>query len=233
MSTSIDAPTAVKQNNGVGLAALITGAVALLFAIIPILSFIAWVPSIAAIVLGIVGLVLKNRKRAFAWTGLGLGVVAWLVAIFVSLASLAGAASAISEGIESGSPLVSESAVSEPVEKAPIEEAAPVESVEPAPAAPQYTTGQQNAIAKAQSYLQLTAFSRTGLIDQLVFEGFSNEDAAFAVDTIAPDWTAQAVAKGKSYMELTAFSRQGLIDQLVFDGFTTAEAEAGAAGNGY
>lgn len=111
MTTSYPAPgspvppggTVEKQPNGVGLAALIVGIVAAVFAIVPLLSFIAWLPAIAAIVLGIVGLVLKNRKRLTAWLGLGLGIVAWAVAIVVSIASVAGVAGAISEGIESAS----------------------------------------------------------------------------------------------------------------------------------
>ncbi|WP_295780170.1 MmpS family transport accessory protein, partial [uncultured Microbacterium sp.] len=90
----------VKQKNGVGLAALIVGAVAIVFAIIPFISFIAWLPALAAIVLGIVGLVLKNRARGFAWVGLALGVVAWILSIIVSAASLFGVAGAVSESLE-------------------------------------------------------------------------------------------------------------------------------------
>ncbi|MDU0346628.1 MmpS family transport accessory protein [Microbacterium sp. KSW2-29] len=106
MSTSVPAsapaPAAPspKQKNGVGLASLIVGAVAVVFAIIPIISFIAWLPALAAIVLGIVGLVLKNRVRGFAWAGLALGVVAWIIAIVVSAVSLFGVAGAVSESIE-------------------------------------------------------------------------------------------------------------------------------------
>lgn len=94
----------VKQKNPVGLAALIVGIAALVVAIIPVLSFIAWLPAIAAIVLGIIGLVLKNRVRLTSWLGLALGVVAWAVAIIVSVASLAGVAGAISDSVASASP---------------------------------------------------------------------------------------------------------------------------------
>lgn len=107
MSTSVPAPDAAptapisKQKNGVGLAALIVGAVAIIFAIIPFVSFIAWLPALAAIVLGIVGLVLKNRVRGFAWAGIALGVVAWIIAIVVSFASIFGVAGAVNESLES------------------------------------------------------------------------------------------------------------------------------------
>jgi hypothetical protein len=91
-----------------------------------------------------------------------------------------------------------------------------------------FTTSQSNAIESAESYLRFTAFSRTGLIDQLEFEGFSNADASFAVDTINPDWFEQAAKSAESYLDFSSFSRQGLIDQLEFEGFTTEEATFGA-----
>jgi hypothetical protein len=38
---------------------------------------------------------------------------------------------------------------------------------------PQFTRSEENAIRKAEDYLDLMAFSRSGLIDQLIFEGFT------------------------------------------------------------
>ncbi len=38
-------------------------------------------------------------------------------------------------------------------------------------------------MSKAESYIEYTAFSRTGLIKQLKYEGFSTKDSTFAVDT--------------------------------------------------
>ncbi|MFC0680258.1 Ltp family lipoprotein [Lysobacter korlensis] len=98
---------------------------------------------------------------------------------------------------------------------------------------PELTLGQQNAVGKAEQYLSFTDFSRTGLIEQLEFEGFSTEEATFAVDYLDPDWNAQAAGKAESYLEFTSFSRQGLIDQLVFDGFTPEQADFGADAVGY
>lgn len=89
------------------------------------------------------------------------------------------------------------------------------------------TPGQNNAVRKAERYLQLLAFSRTGLIKQLEFEKFSNADATFAVDHIKVDWNEQAAKKAKRYLELQAFSRGGLMDQLIFEGFTPEQAEHG------
>ena len=44
------------------------------------------------------------------------------------------------------------------------------------------TVAQSNAKKSATSYLKYSAFSRTGLIGQLEFEGFSTADATYGVD---------------------------------------------------
>jgi hypothetical protein len=85
-----------------------------------------------------------------------------------------------------------------------------------------------NAIDSASSYLDYTAFSRTGLIDQLEFESYATEDATFAVDSLKVDWKEQAVESAKNYLDYSSFSLQGLIDQLVFEGFTYEQASYGA-----
>lgn len=89
------------------------------------------------------------------------------------------------------------------------------------------TMGQKNALDQANSYLSLMHFSRTGLIDQLEFEGYTTEEAAFAVDNCGADWKEQAAGKALDYLDTTAFSYSGLIDQLEFEGFTTEEATYG------
>lgn len=43
------------------------------------------------------------------------------------------------------------------------------------------TQGQKNAVKKAKSYLNVSAFSRNGLVEQLKFEGFTEEEAAYGV----------------------------------------------------
>jgi hypothetical protein len=112
----------------------------------------------------------------------------------------------------------------------PFEPGLPLSPVIQLPLSPM---SQQNAVRKAKSYLDYTAFSRQGLIDQLEYDDFSTEDATFAVDSITVDWNAQAVKKAKSYLDYTAFSHSGLIDQLEYDGFTPTQAAYGAAGAGY
>ena len=94
------------------------------------------------------------------------------------------------------------------------------------------TVAQSNAKKSATSYLRYSSFSRTGLIGQLEFEGFSTADATYGVDAQKADWNAQAAKSAKSYLKYSSFSRIGLIDQLVFEGFTQAQAEYGVSTTG-
>lgn len=95
------------------------------------------------------------------------------------------------------------------------------------------TLGQKNAVAKAHSYLEFTAFSYSGLVEQLQYEGFTAEESTFAVDNCGADWNEQAAKKAQSYMEYQSFSRDGLIDQLLYEGFTQEQAEYGVTAIGY
>ena len=90
------------------------------------------------------------------------------------------------------------------------------------------TISQSNALAKAASYLDYTSFSYKSLINQLEFEGFSSEDATFAVDHCGADWMVQAEKKARQYMDYSSFSRASLIGQLEFEGFTAEQAAHGA-----
>jgi len=95
------------------------------------------------------------------------------------------------------------------------------------------TIGQRNASSKAESYLRSMAFSKSGLIEQLKYDGFSEEDSRYAVNNCSADWNEQAIRKAKSYLKSMAFSRDGLIEQLEYDGFTNSQARIGANGAGY
>lgn len=97
---------------------------------------------------------------------------------------------------------------------------------------PQLSVSQQNAVRKAEQYLNTMAFSRQGLIDQLVYEGYPIEDATFGVDYPQTDWNAQAAAKAQNYLDTMPFSRQSLIEQLVYEGFSQEQAEFGVAAVG-
>jgi hypothetical protein len=108
----------------------------------------------------------------------------------------------------------------------------PGESPEPEAETPppsDETPGESNARESASSYLNFSNFSRTGLIDQLEFEGFTPAEAEYGVDAVGADWNEQAAGSAESYLDFSAFSRSGLVDQLEFEGFTAAEAEFGVA----
>ena len=70
-------------------------------------------------------------------------------------------------------------------------------------------------------------------MDQLKFDGYSDEEAAFAADNCGADWNEQAVKSAKQYLDLMSFSRDGLIDQLEFDGYTSEQASQAADAVGY
>ncbi len=74
-----------NKGKGFGIAALILGICAFVFAWIPVLN---WILAILAIVFGIVALV-KKAKKGMAITGLVLGAVAIFLAIFWSFFGLA------------------------------------------------------------------------------------------------------------------------------------------------
>ncbi len=102
----------------------------------------------------------------------------------------------------------------------------------PVPTTPSETVSQKNAVRKAKSYLDYSAFSYGGLIAQLEYEQFSHADAVYGADNSGANWNEQAAKKAKSYMEYSAFSRSGLIDQLKYEKFTQEQAEYGASAVG-
>lgn len=94
------------------------------------------------------------------------------------------------------------------------------------------TTGERNALQQAKRYLNMSAFSYSGLIDQLKFEEYTDSEAVYAVDNCGADWNEQALKKAKQYLRTSAFSYSGLFDQLKFEGFTDAQATYGVDGCG-
>jgi hypothetical protein len=79
------------------------------------------------------------------------------------------------------------------------------------------TGPQKNAVRAAKSYLNISAFSRDGLIEQLsssAGSGFNRTDATLAVDSMNVDWNQEAVKSAKQYLQLMGFSCKGLVQQL-------------------
>jgi hypothetical protein len=106
---------------------------------------------------------------------------------------------------------------------------------QPAPAVvPAVPPQEQQAIGAAQDYLNFSAFSRQGLIDQLdssAGDGYPVDVATAAVDSLNQDWNAQAAKSAQQYLNYTHFSCSGLISQLdssAGERFTKAQATYGA-----
>ena len=93
--------------------------------------------------------------------------------------------------------------------------------------------GEKNALNSAKQYLNYTAFSYKGLVEQLEFEGYTSEEAKFGADNCGADWNEQAAKSAKQYMNYSSFSRSGLLEQLEFEGFTPEQAEYGVKAVGY
>ncbi|MDI1343657.1 MAG: hypothetical protein PSV22_06105 [Pseudolabrys sp.] len=77
------------RGRGLGIAALVVGVLALVCAVIPGLSFVAFIPGGIAAVLGVIGLATKSPAFGQSLAGLILGPVAIIVAIVVSVAFIA------------------------------------------------------------------------------------------------------------------------------------------------
>lgn len=95
------------------------------------------------------------------------------------------------------------------------------------------STGERNALQTAKDYLSVMAFSYTGLIEQLEYEGYSHSEAVYGADNCGADWFEQAAKSAKQYLEFMSFSRSSLIEQLEYEGFTHEQAIYGAEMNGY
>lgn len=89
------------------------------------------------------------------------------------------------------------------------------------------TSGENNALSSAKQYLDYSAFSYSGLIDQLKYEGYSNTEATYGADHCGADWDEQALKSAFSYLANSAFSESGLQEQLEYEGFTNSQAKYG------
>jgi hypothetical protein len=111
----------------------------------------------------------SNSSR-FGWLRrrfLKIPVWAWIVVVLV----IGGVASVGSPSEQTSSPVKTTDA---PTTDAPTTDAPE----------PSETIGQENARESAQNYLNAMSFSRSGLIDQLLFEGFSQADAEYGVNAV-------------------------------------------------
>lgn len=158
----------------------------------------------------------------------------WVIVVILGLGVIGSIFGGEETAGNDSTPSTSVTETQQPAETTPSAEPTPTATPDPTPEpTPEMTMGQKNALKQAHNYLDFSAFSRSGLIDQLEFEGYSTEDATFAVDNCGADWNEQAAKKAQDYLDFSSFSRSGLIDQLEFEGFTTEQAEYGVSAVGY
>ncbi|MDA3806098.1 MULTISPECIES: MmpS family transport accessory protein [unclassified Clavibacter] len=95
------APEAPRTNgNGLGLAALIVGIVALVGSVIPFLNYVTGFVAFVGLVLGVIALFLKNRRKGAAIAGTIISVVALILSVVLAVTYTAGFASGVSDAIE-------------------------------------------------------------------------------------------------------------------------------------
>ena len=117
------------------------------------------------------------------------------------------ASEAVSESISS---------VSEELAIAPVEEPSPE---------PEVSREFKNAVGSAEDYLNYTNFSKQGLYDQLLYEGFPEDAAQYAIDSVVTDWNQNALQASIDYLAYSSFSYPGLYDQLIYEGYTAEQAQ--------
>lgn len=166
----------------------------------------------------------KSFRRSNAFSAL---MVILMMGIFLTAA---GCSSETPDAEETADPVVSSESNAD--EKEPANEDPITEAQDPAENIPEdnedATLGEKNAAKSARNYISIMAFSYSGLIKQLEFEGYSTEEATYGVEQTGADWNEQAAKKAKDYLSLTAFSYSGLVNQLEFEGYTNEEAVYGA-----
>ncbi|RLQ84122.1 DUF4190 domain-containing protein [Mycetocola zhadangensis] len=86
-----------KPGNGLGVAALIVGIVALIGAFIPLINFVSGFLAVVGIILGIIAVVRKNKPKKLAIAGLIVSVVALILSVVLAFAYTAGFVAAVED----------------------------------------------------------------------------------------------------------------------------------------
>lgn len=84
------------------------------------------------------------------------------------------------------------------------------------------------ALSLAHSYLFLDgpgAHSRKSVIDQLMRDGFSLDEATYAADNVTVNWNTQALKSARGWLGIDGtWTRSQMVGQLKLDGFTQSQA---------
>lgn len=95
------------------------------------------------------------------------------------------------------------------------------------------TMSEKNARRSAENYIGIMAFSRDGLVEQLVYDGYTEDEAAYGADNCGADWLEEAAESANNYLEIMPMSRSELYGQLEYDGFTAEQIEHALEDVGY
>ena len=92
----------------------------------------------------------------------------------------------------------------------------------------------QQAVNKAQDYLETLPFSRDGLVRQMEdFDHFPSEQAEYGADNSGADWNQQAAGKAQDHLGIMAYSHDALVTQLMdLDLFASEQTEYGVSNAG-
>jgi hypothetical protein len=108
------APRERKAVNGVGIAALIVGVLSLIGSVIPLVNYVSGFLAGVGIVLGIIGLILRDRPKGMALGGLVLSAIALVLSIVLAIVYTAGIVTAITGAVRESESRSSAEASDEP-----------------------------------------------------------------------------------------------------------------------
>ena len=131
----------------------------------------------------VVGCPVQGARAALLWEARG---VKWLIAVLACVAI--GAACGGGGGSDSSDTVAPTTTAAPKTTFAPSPTVAPIVPkvrTTPSPSTtPKESVGERNAREKAADYLDYSAYSRSGLIDQLEYEGFTTAQAEYGVDAV-------------------------------------------------
>ncbi len=84
------------------------------------------------------------------------------------------------------------------------------------------------AIEKARNYMNSGNYSEAELIQQLMLDGYTRDQAVFAARNSGIDWFSAAQQQAEAHLRASYHTTEELIDLLELDGFSREEAEYGA-----
>ena len=82
------------------------------------------------------------------------------------------------------------------------------------------------AFRSAETYLQMGVSGRQ-LVEQMILEGCTTEEAEYILENCDADWMEQAVIAARGFREYRDMSDEELLDLLIFQGFSKEEAAYG------